>query len=252
MAVRFFRFILILFVFIPQLTWAAGKGIAQPAASAETSKPAKSATFYLDKGKLELERSQHSLAARSLSMALRQDPDSAEAYRLRGIALERLGVFQKAEKDFTRYIELKPRDAEGHILRGDARTFNMEHSAALDDYNAALKLSPRSVPAYLGRGLALVALERYDEAIKDYQWVLTMDPNNTEAAENMALACMLAGRALEAVSYFEKALKTERDPAWRAKIEKWIEQVVNDPGHKGRKAEGTPQRPAGPTAHPLW
>ncbi len=227
---------------------------AQPSPPRHVKSLSKSPSFYLDRGKIQLERKHYAAAVRSLSMVIRATPGAAEAYHLRGSAFDKLGVAHKAIRDFSRYIELRPQDPRGYILRGDARNFNKEHEAAVEDYSHAIKLASRSVPAYLGRGLAYAALERYGEAIKDYQWVLALDPNNNEAAENMALACMRSGRHLQAVGYFEKALKHERDPQWRAKIEKWLEQVVNDPSVRSRKAEGLTNRPRplGPTAKPLW
>jgi tetratricopeptide (TPR) repeat protein len=226
---------------------------AQPTPPAHHKSPIKAPSFYLDRAKVQVERKQYAAAVRSLSMVIRATPGAAEAYHLRGSAYDKIGLPHKAIQDFSRYIELKPQDPQGYILRGDTRNFNREHEAALGDYAHAIKLSSRSIPAYLGRGLAYAALERYGEAIKDYQWVLALDPNNNEAAENMALACMRSGRHLQAVGYFEKALKNERDPVWRAKIEKWLEQVVNDPSVGSRDAEkSSRRRPLGPTAKPLW
>jgi tetratricopeptide (TPR) repeat protein len=242
------RALIILLIFIQVSVCVNSDCQARP--PADTLKPAKPASFYLDKGRGELDRKQNALALRSLSVVIRMAPDAAEAYRLRGIAAQRLGMFHRATKDFTRYIEMKPRDPEGYVLRGDSRNFNQEHAAAIEDYNTALKLSSRLLPAYVGRGLALAAMERYDEAIKDYLWVLTLEPNNTEAAENMAIACMQAGRSMEAVTYFEKALATENDPVWRGKIERWLEQVLKSPQPAVHKAAGPTRRPAGPTARP--
>jgi tetratricopeptide (TPR) repeat protein len=226
---------------------------AQPAPPASVKTVNKSPSFYLDRGKVQLERQQYAAAVRSLSMVVRATPGVAEAYYLRGRAFDKLGMAHKAIRDLSRYIELKPDDPQGYILRGDTRNFNGEHEAALADYSQAIRRSSRSIPAYLGRGLAYAALERYGQAIKDYQWVLALDPNNNEAAENMALACMRSGRHLQAVGYFERALRHEKDPVWRGKIEKWLEQVVNDPNLEKPKTEKSDRpKPPGPTAKPLW
>lgn len=226
---------------------------AEPAPPERGKAPSKSPSLYVTRAKIQLEHRHYAAAVRSLTLALKVTPGNAEAYKLRGGAYDKMGASQRAIQDYTRYIELRPRDLQGYLLRGDAKNFGGEHEAALEDYNTAIRMSSRSIPAYMGRGLAYAALGKYSLAMKDYQWILALDPENSEAAENMGLACMRAGRPILAVSYFERALQNERDPAWRARIHKWMDQVVNDPSLSSRKTD-RPERPraAGPTAKPLW
>ena len=226
---------------------------AEPSASDRTSKARKAPPFYLERAKIQLERKHYAAALRSLSMVIRATPELAEAYTLRGRAYDKIGASYKAIQDYTKYIELKPRDERGYVLRGDARNFSGSHEEALEDYNTAISLSPRSVSAYLGRGLAYAGLERYGRAMKDYQWVLALDPDNNEAAENMALACMHSGKHIQAVGYFERALRNEPNPAWRGRIQRWLDQIINDPYLEARKTDRSSRpRPMGPTAKPLW
>jgi tetratricopeptide (TPR) repeat protein len=218
---------------------------AEPRRPARVKVAPKSAPELLEEAKRHMEANRYPAALKDLNAAVRIAPDSVEAYRLRGIAYDRLGVPAKAIADLSKFIELKPRDPDGYILRGDARNFSGEHEAALEDYEKAIKLAPSSVPAYLGRGLALTGLHRYNEAIKDYQWVLALDRSNAEATLNMGIACKLAGRQLEAVGYLEKALQLEQDPLWKRKIEKWIEQIMQDASLQKKKAkERSPEQPA--------
>ncbi len=225
---------------------------AQSRKSPTAQPPTGPPKVLIERGKGELEKGRYAAAVRLFSTALKRDPASAEAYKLRGTAQDKLGLPQKAVQDFTKYIELKPRDPAGYIGRADARNFNQEHAAALEDYNFAVKLAPSSPAPYLGRGLAYVGLQKYGEAIKEYQWALKLDPNNTEALGNMAVACMLAGRNLEAMSYFERALALETDPQWRARYEKWTTQLLQQ-ADAARGAKTEPVR--GPTSRgskPLW
>lgn len=224
---------------------------AEPRKSPRAKIDPKTASELIEDARRFIEDKHYPAAVRALDAALRKSPDSADAYRLRGIAYDRLGATARALPDLSRYIELKPRDPDGYILRGDARNFSGEHEAALDDYNKAIKLAPSSVPAYLGRGLALAGLHRYDEAIKDYQWIIALDGTNPEALMNMGVACKLAGRQLEAVGYLEKALTLEQDPQWKRKIEKWIEQIMQDADLQRQKARASGSQPA-PRKEPLW
>ena len=245
------RLIIVIFVALTAVHVSYYSSSAQSRNSAPPVASTDSVKVLIDRGKSELEKKRYAAAVRLFSTALKKDPRLAEAYRLRGSAQDKLGLYQKAIQDFTKYIELKPRDPAGYIARADARNFNQEHTAALEDYDIAVKLAPSSPGGYLGRGLAYVGLQKYSEALKEYQWVLKLDPNNTEALGNMGIACMLAGRNMEAMSYFERALATELDPQWRARIEKWTTQLIEQ-ADAGRGEKKGPVR--GPTsgAKPLW
>jgi tetratricopeptide (TPR) repeat protein len=220
----------------------------QPLQAAGT--PARQVTSYLEKGKVELDNKKYANAIKPLSTAIRLDPAAGDAYRLRGIAFDRLGMSKKALEDFTKYVTLRPNDPQGYILRGDAKNFSMEHESALDDYNSAIRKAPSLSAAYVGRGLAYAGLGQYSLAIKDYQWVLAKDPANADATESLAMACMQAGRQMEAMSYFEKALLLEIDPSMRGRIEKWIENLSQGvAASNGKSASGHSDQQ---TSKPLW
>jgi tetratricopeptide (TPR) repeat protein len=229
----------------PNAVWAQAANIARRPPVGHT------AQFFLDQGSKQLEQKRFAIAVRTLSAAIRRDPRLAEAYRLRGQALDQMGVPHRAIQDFTKYIELKPADSKGYVLRGDAHNFNLEHEPALADYNHAIKLHPSSVPAHLGKGLAYAGLEKYDEAIKEYQWVVKSSPDHTEALANMGVACMLAGRSMEAMNYFERALKQEKDPQWRDQMEKWIAKLLQDP-NVGNSSAVPGRSTPGKSGKPLW
>lgn len=227
--------------------WSYAQGTSVPGTGAK----AQAAKLYIEQGKDNLGKKRFSVALRSFSAAILADPSAAEAYLMRGAVYDQSGLPQKALQDIAKYIELRPSDPAGYLKRGDIRSFNQDYEAALADYSAAVKLAPKSMKAYVGRGLVRTALEQYDDAIKDYQWALTLEPENGEALSNMGVACMMAGRSLEAVSYFERALKREKDPQWRNRIEKWIDELVKTP-EGGEKVRAGPVRTPSDRSGPLW
>jgi tetratricopeptide (TPR) repeat protein len=210
-----------------------------------------SADHYVERGRKLMSKGLYAGAIRSLSLALKKRPGSAEAHLLRGSAYDRMGLPERAIQDLSRYIQKKPSDPIGYIRRGDAKNFNSMHREAVDDYTIAIRLAPSSVSAYLGRGLAHAGMEKYEEAIKDYHWVLRLDPKNREALGNMGIACMLANRPLQAVSYFEQALAVERDPAWRRRINEWMEKIVQYPGAEKAYKQGPTRGPVR-RPRPMW
>ncbi|MEW6136926.1 MAG: tetratricopeptide repeat protein [Thermodesulfobacteriota bacterium] len=209
------------------------------------------AQAFIDKGRQQIEKGEYGAAARLLGIAVRKDPTAPEAYLLRGIALDRLGLTQNALKDLDRFIELRPSEPEGYLHRGDVKNFNMQHEEALSDYAKAVQLAPSSASAYMGRGLALTALGRYEEAIKDYLWVLRLEPHNQDVHANMGIACMLAGKRAQAVTYFEKALLEETNPRWRKQIQEWISRIMNEAEAVDSANRGPTRTPAG-KPRPMW
>ena len=209
------------------------------------------AQAFIDKGRQQIEKGEYGAAARLLGIALRKDQTAPEAYLLRGIAYDRLGLTQNALKDLDRFIELKPSEPKGYLYRADVKNFNMQHKDALSDYEMAIKLGPSSASAYMGRGLALAALGRYEEAIKDYLWVLRLEPHNQEVHANIGIACMLAGKRAQAVTYLEKALLDETNPQWRKQIQEWISRIMNEAEAVDSASRG-PTRTPTRTPRPMW
>ncbi|MCA1960067.1 MAG: tetratricopeptide repeat protein [Desulfomonile sp.] len=205
-------------------------GVLAPVTAQERSRPPAAraqpaSTDAFTEAKRMLEVGRYPRAVTLLTAAISRGEHLPQAYKLRGLAYERMGVPAKAIKDFSDYIARKPADPQGYILRGDAQNFNLEHEAALKDYTRALELSPRSAEALLGRGLAHAGLERYDEALRDYRAALAVNPNNAETLASMGRAYMLAGRKAEAEQSFQKALQIEANSASKKQVREWLEEL---------------------------
>lgn len=179
----------------------------------------------ISKAKNYIERNNFSMAVRHLNEALKKSPRQAEAYLLRGEALDRMGFPMKALQDLNKYIELRPQDPEGFIQRADTNNFNSDHKAAIEDYNRALRILPNSRAAVLGRGLAFTAMENYEMAIQDYSRLLLRYPRDHEAWANLGMAYHLSGNNQSAIESLLKALEFEPDRDWRIKIDRIIQQL---------------------------
>jgi tetratricopeptide (TPR) repeat protein len=212
-----------------------------------------SVSDLVDSGKAHLEGGKYALAVRSCSAAIRADPKIGEAYLIRGKAFDLLGFSKKASNDFTRYIELHPNDSVGFVCRGDSKNFGGDHREAIQDYNEAIKLSPSNGEAFAGRGLARMGLSEYEEAIGDYETALRNGYANSETFANLGRSLMLIGKAKPAISYLEKALSSESDPRWRAKMENWLRALHENEGKEYGKLPVT-RKISDPNniSSPLW
>jgi len=229
-------------------------GLLVPAAAQERSRPPAARAHPapadpLPEAKRMLELGRYPRAVTLLTAVIGRGEHLPQAYKLRSLAYERMGVPAKAIKDFSDYVARKPADPQGYILRGDAQNFNLEHDAALKDYTRAIELSPKSAEALLGRGLAYAGLERYDEAVRDYRAALAIDPKNAEALASMGRAYMLAGRKAEAEHSFQKALQYETNSASKKQVREWLDEVrttatSGGPPPAGPTRGSDPQRPS--------
>jgi tetratricopeptide (TPR) repeat protein len=219
-------------------------------AQARGEQPPQTGAKSLDRGKWELEQRRYGMAVRLFSDAIAEDPNLAQAFRLRAQAYEQTSRPHLALRDYDRYLALRPSDANTHIRRGDLLNLNLEHRAAMEDYERALKLKPSAVAALLGRGLALVALGRYPEAIEDYRRILELEPSNTDVLANLGIAYLLYGQANEASEYLERALQHEQDTTWRSKLKSWLEQLAKNrtPGLRSLPPDALRLKPG----RPLW
>lgn len=151
------------------------------------------------------------------NLAIKKNPNDAEAYLERAVAYYNLGDKQKALQDLVQATRLNPKHSlawydrawilfelgrneealtsltraiqantqwgdrsltDAYNLRCGVRNQIGDYQKAIDDCNQALSLNPRYYSAYVNRGLALVGQGKVQEAIEDYNRAIQLDPNN--------------------------------------------------------------------------
>ena len=123
---------------------------------------------YEGKGKQDL-------AFEDYSMAIKINPDDADAYFYRGFTYELKGNFGEAMaiKDYDKAIELKPDHVDAYIYR--AGVSNRDPKLAIKDYSKAIELNPKFAYAYRNRGLTYEKRGEVDLAIKDYNKAIDLN-----------------------------------------------------------------------------
>ena len=152
------------------------------------------------------------------NLAIKKNPNDAEAYLDRAVAYYNLGDKQKALQDLVQATRLNPKYSlawynrgwllaelgrneeaiislnngiqantewgnrrsltDAYNLRCAVRNQIGDYQKAIDDCNQALRLNPKYYNAYVNRGLALVGQGKVQEAIEDYNRAIQLDPNN--------------------------------------------------------------------------
>jgi TolB-like protein/Tfp pilus assembly protein PilF/predicted Ser/Thr protein kinase len=165
------------------------------------------------------EASEENLAAadRASLRAVSLDPELAEAYVARGVAVSLGKGYEEADREFETAIRLNPRlfeayyfCARGYYARGQlkqaASWFELAMHARPEDYQAPTLLS--SVLAGLGRTADAEAANR--KALDLASRHLEIDPGDTRALYFSAIAlCHLGERPEEARELAERALATD-------------------------------------------
>ncbi len=154
-----------------------------------------SGRFYVDfgKGVAALERNDFEAAIRSLSLAIAEQPGSAKAQNLRGIAYLMSGKSREARADFEKVIGLDPAYGPAYQNLGCALVKEMKLAEAEAVLRQALDRFPASASSYFTLGSVLVSQNRSDEALAMMRKGLELDPAYFSTAKKYAAGSTLLG-----------------------------------------------------------
>jgi tetratricopeptide (TPR) repeat protein len=173
--------------------------------------PLGSAEEYVARGESLAEEGKYPEAIDHFSTAIEMDPQSAEAFFLRGRAHYDYAVrictdltgqppeavpflpdevveqTELAAADYTTAVGLDPEYAKAYNNRGNARATLGDLGGALEDYDQALALDGSLTLTYFNRGAIQYRLGNYEEAIGDLRRYLELDPHTDDRERIEAL-----------------------------------------------------------------
>jgi tetratricopeptide (TPR) repeat protein len=156
---------------------------------------------YVELGESLAEQKMYLEAIEQFSTAIELDPQSAEAFFLRGrahydyavkLSVDETGYapevvpflsdevteqLRLAVDDYTSAVGLDPQYAKAFNNRGNARATLGDLEGGVEDYDAALELDGRLTLTYYNRGLIHYRLGNYQEAIADLERYLELVPD---------------------------------------------------------------------------
>ena len=142
---------------------------------------------------------------RELDEFIRQERQNAELYYSRGCLYERKGDLKKAEKDFTKSIEINNRVSDTYYNRGLVFVGKKKYALAIKDFDRAIELDSQAADAYCNRGTANYQLGKSDLAIRDYNEGLKINPDDADLYYNRGVVHLSKGMRKEAKADFRKA-----------------------------------------------
>ena len=119
---------------------------------------------YLKSGRENHYHGDFEAAIADYTEAIRLDPNYAEAYNNRGLALQSQGDLDGAAADYTKAIRLKPDYADAYKNRGLVRAATGDYNGAIADCTEAIRLDPANCRALYNRPVALESLKRPADA----------------------------------------------------------------------------------------
>jgi tetratricopeptide (TPR) repeat protein len=165
------------------------------------------------------------------ALALIPVPDRTHAalFYFRGIAYERAGLWNKAEADFRKSLELSPDQANVLNYLGYSmieKRINL--TEAMEMIRKAVELKPNDGYIVDSLGWAHYHLREYDEAAKYLERAVELRPEDPVINDHLGDAYWRAGRRLEAKFQWQHAKDNKPEPADLAKIEKKLKDGLPD------------------------
>lgn len=115
--------------------------------------------------------------------------------------------FQSAVSKFELALKENPESAEAYGGRGDAFMGLKRYADALDDYNKALALEPDNKDFYKGRGWAYLSLEQFLKAIADYKKAISLDPRDPVLYSDLGRCYGGLNQYQQAIDYFNQSIE---------------------------------------------
>ena len=169
-------------------------------------------------------------------------PNDETVYSERGLAKMKLGEYENAIVDFTKFLEFESASdddiAAAYGNRGVCYTQLEKDEEALSDLDIAVEMCP-SAQAFVNRGVAKSFAMSQDEAIEDYKKALELEPDFPEAYFNIGISQYkqnLFEKAIE--NYFtayDFKIKKQQKPCIENYIERFYDSLKGLFGEKKYK-----------------
>jgi len=112
--------------------------------------------------------------------------DNPWALQSRGALYNKIGEYENAIEDLSRYILLSPKDDFGYIHRALSLRAIKKFDKAISDLNKAIKLKPNKSEGYLHRGNTYSKTGNYNLALADFEKAIAMDPESSSVYQAVA------------------------------------------------------------------
>ena len=177
-----------------------------PTQPASGTDPNLAQTWY-NKGIALYDQGNYDEAIKAYDEAIMLDPNYAYAWDGKGAALYDQGNYDEAIKALDEAIRLNPNFVEAWYNKGSILDIQGKYDDAINAYDEAIKLNPNYAEAWNGKGITLDKQGKYNEAIQACNKAIELKPDYPLVWNNKGYALKALGLTSEADAAFAKANK---------------------------------------------
>jgi tetratricopeptide (TPR) repeat protein len=167
------------------------------------------ADAFFIRGNIRSEQGEFAKAIADFNKAIELDPKKGAAFNSRGYAWRNLGEADKAIADFNQALLINAKDTWALNNRGITWHDKGDFDKAIADYDQVLRLDGKHTWAYHNRGNAWAAKKEFHKAIADFDQAIQLDPRDGDVYSNRGLAFQAMGKYGDAVKDFTEAAALE-------------------------------------------
>jgi len=161
----------------------------------------------------------HDVAEKIFDRVIQLDPNLAEAWSNKGLALGNLGKYDEEIKCYDAAIKINPNLADAWYNKGIALGNLGKYDEEIKCYDEAIKINPNLAEAWYNKGIELGNLGKYDDAVKCYDEAIKINPNHAEAYGNKGITLLNTRKYGEAKTelktarklFYKKGMKNDAD-----------------------------------------
>jgi tetratricopeptide (TPR) repeat protein len=142
------------------------------------------------------------------SAVIEKYPTVRFAYNNRGMAYDKMGLFDRAIEDFDTAIALDPRDSEAYSNRGMLFGKTGQFDRAIEDLEKAIALNPSPAAVYNSRntlGAVYAEAGLVDKAFEQFNKAILLNQGQAMAYNNRGLLFVMTGDKEHAALDYRKA-----------------------------------------------
>jgi tetratricopeptide (TPR) repeat protein len=197
---------------------------------------------YMLSGSKHIEAKSYKEAAKDFETAVQLAPDNADANRLLGLSLAKLGDLDRAAQYSEKSASLKPNYAVYYIL-GLIYANQSKYDKAESAYTKALELNPRSYEAWHQLGKVYATTLAFDKAIEAYGSAVSLNSKFPDGYQGLASAKYWSGDLSGALQQVDELNRLGfKDKA--QELERWLKDKESKKKKSEKKAGiETPKAP---------
>ena len=147
------------------------------------------------------------------SKLLKEFPNSATLYNIKGAASHGLGRLDQAIEAYNDALSIRPEYALAYSNMANALRDQNRLDEAIKAYSRAISIKPGFAEAYNNLGIALRYKGTLDEAVKAHKKAISLKPNYNQAYINMGNALAAQDKLEDAIAAYNKAISLNPDNA---------------------------------------